>query len=140
MGTERIIVAGYGLENLQMDIQDECPKDTICPNLWFRYVINVKKAIKGKAEGQLIAVRKQHGKLEMDSGEVSIFILSKIDDINLQKKLKAKFYVEEYSTPKTVYCFKSELEHIGLVTEDEITYTPSGMWKTHCIKEDALSN
>ncbi len=40
-GTERIIVAGNGLENLQMDIQDECPKDTICPNLWFRYVINV---------------------------------------------------------------------------------------------------
>ncbi len=85
-GTERIIVAGYGLENLQMDIQDECPKDTICPNLWFRYVINVKKAIKGNAEGQLIAVRKQHGELEMDRGEVSIFILSKIDDSNLQKK------------------------------------------------------
>ncbi len=139
-GSERIIVAGYGLENLQMDIQDECPKDTICPNLWFRYVINVKKAIKGNAEGQLIAVRKQHGELEMDRGEVSIFILSKIDDSNLQKKLNAEFYVEEYSKPKTVYCFNSELEHIGLVTEDEITYTPSGMWKTHCIKEDELSN
>lgn len=139
-GNERIIVAGYGMENLQMDIQDECPKDTICPNLWFRYAINVKKAIKGKAEGQLIAVRKQHGKLEMDEEEVSIFVLSKIEDINLQKKLKAKFYVEEYSKPKTVYCFNSELEQIGLVTGEEISYTPSGMWETHCINDDELSN
>lgn len=139
MGDELIIVAGYGVENSQMDIQDECPKDTICPDLWFRYVVNVKKAIKGKVEGQLIAVRKQHGELEMNKGEVSIFILRKIDDHNLQKKLKAKFYLEEYSRPKTVYCFDSKLENLGLVTDDEITFTPSGMWETYCISDSQVS-
>ncbi len=139
-GKELIIVSGYGINNDYLDVQVDCPENTICSNSWFKYRIKVKDIKLGgkKLNGEVTAIRKQHATLVMDKDELAIFVLSEIDEADIQKRFNAKYYVHEFSRPKTVYCFDEKLEKLGLEAEDEITYHPIGMWETQCINHEEL--
>lgn len=138
-GKEVIIVSGYGVENNYLDVHDDCPASTICSNSWFKYTIKVKDTLRGKKlDGEVIAIKKQHATFVMDKSELAIFVLSEISDVDIQKKFNAKYYVHEFSRPKTVYCFNEKLENLNLEVEDEISYHPIGMWETQCMNKDEL--
>ncbi len=134
-----IVVSGYGLGNELMDISEDCPRNFICPNSWFKYSIKVKRVISGKQlKGKVVAVKKQHATFIMDKKELAVFVLSEILDPGTRKELNANYYVHDFSRPKTIYCFNSKINDLGLKTEDEISYHPVGMGETRCINKDEL--
>lgn len=136
---ELIIVSGYAIENNYLDIHEECPTNTICSNSWFKYKIKVNNVILGeKLDDEVIAIKKQHASLMIDKSELAVFVLSKIKDTAVKRKFNAKYYVHEFSRPKTIYCFNENLEKLGLEHEDEVSYHPFGMWNTQCINREEL--
>lgn len=134
-----LVVSGYGIENKMMDIEENCPPQTLCPNNWFKYKIIVKESLKGDVTtGSLVGVKKQHDQFEMEPEELSIFVLQEIKDESLRKKLDSDYFIVEYSRPKLIYCFNSDLKALDLEPDDLIVSEPAGMWKQECIDSAEL--
>lgn len=130
-----LVVSGYGIKNEIMNIEESCPPQTICPNYWYRYEIKVRDVLlnSGEAKGNLVGVRKQHDQFIMPPEELSVFVLKKIKDAKLRKKLNSDYLVVDFSRPKTIYCFNLDAKALGVELDDLITIEPAGMWKQECI-------
>jgi len=134
-----IVVSGYGIENKMMNIEENCPPQTLCPNHWYKYKITVKEVLKGKVgKRSLVGVKKQHDQFEMEPDELSVFVLKEIKDEKLRKKLNSDYLVVDFSPPKVIYCFNMDIKSLGLEPADLIISEPAGMWKQECIDSTEL--
>ena len=111
---ELLVVSGYGLENKFMNIEESCPPQALCFNSWYKYKIIVKEALQGEVpKGNLVGVKKQHAQFVMMPEVLSVFVLRKIKDKALKKKLGSDYLVVEFSYPKTIYCFNVAPQALG---------------------------
>jgi hypothetical protein len=89
---------------------DQLSEPAICMEAWVGWEIKVKKTLSGRTVmGRVRAARFQH--IELNARQMklySLFVLKPIEDARIRMTLGADYYLEEASTPKTMYCFDRE--------------------------------
>jgi len=86
--------------------------DAICMNVYYLYKINVQHIISGKPlKGIIKAARYQHARYMYRSSENAVFVIERITNKNTIQLLNAEYFVTEYITPKTTYCFSEKLDY-----------------------------
>lgn len=130
-----MVVLGKLVTNEPMSyVKDECPENAICMRSWWKSVIRVEKTVQGRPlSGRVTAAVMQHTRLNARYKKaVRLFVLVPIDDPAQRAKLRADYYLEEMSEPRSMFCFAKDPRALGLTA---IAYTAgTGDDTTYCFE------
>jgi len=99
------VVSGRAISNTHMNyVKFDCPKGYICLDGWFRWIIDVKKTLRGPTvTGRVIAARMQHTTvIPSYERRLRTFILSPIEDPKRRAHLRSDYYLISTSLAEQV--------------------------------------
>jgi len=107
------VVLGVDLsQTIIKGVQTPCVNDgeLICNGVWVRWKIRTGETLSGPSiSGRITAAMVQHG-LFVSSRK--LFVLKPIDDPEVRKMLGANYFLEEFSTPREMYCLDKKPESL----------------------------
>jgi len=134
-----IVVLGRLVTNEPMSyVQDECPENAICMRSWWKSVIRVDKTVKGRPlSGRVTAAVMQHTWLNSRYKKaVRLFVLAPIEDPAERARLRADYYLDGMSEPRSMFCLAKDPRALGL-TEKKYT-AGAGEDTTYCFELPGL--
>jgi hypothetical protein len=122
---EYVSLFGKALEQKYLpDVAPACPDGGICMDVVYRWTIQIDKVLSGQLSGRTVkAARIQHTQYIYADQHQALYVLSRIEDEEKRKLLGADYWLEEYASPRTVYCLESNIGY-GLEDNDSVTLLP----------------
>ena len=115
------VVLGRALSDKYINkVKIECPADTICLDVWFKWVIEAERTINGpRLAGRVVAARLQHVDVTNTFlKSLRLFVLRPIDDEKQRSLLGADYYLVDMSKPSEMYCLWLDPKTEDLSTDD----------------------
>ncbi len=98
----------------------DCPEGNICMNSPYRFEIKVESLLQRELTTDVIkAARIQHSKYVSFPKTKQLFVIREIEDKEKQDLLGSKYWLEEYSKPKTIYCLSKSGKQYGIEDNSE---------------------
>jgi len=102
------------------DVEQVCPEGHICMDVVYRWTIRIDKVVSGQLDGRTVkAAQIQHSEYIDAHKHQALYVLSRIEDEHKRKLLGADYWIEEYASPRTVYCMPPDRDY-GIKDNDAI--------------------
>ena len=115
------VVIGRAMSNTYIEgVQVECPKDAICMDGWFRWLIRADETIAGPKIGGIIrAAAVQHTDVVSTyQNRLRLFVLEPITAARQRERLHADYYLRDQSLEYPMYCLDQDPGRLGIGAED----------------------
>ncbi len=111
------VLVGRATAQEDLDLQ-ACPADDggICMSAWFRWTLQVDHALQGpKIKGRIVVANRQHSRSQnWYLRELRLFVVTPIEDPLLRQRLRANYFLEDFSRRLPMYCLSLDPDDLGL--------------------------
>ena len=117
---EDTVALGRVISHKYMDVELDCPKDYICMDVWYRWIISIDRTLSGPpVKGRVVAAHLQHTDLNKRfERSLRLFVLRPLSDPARRDELKADYHLLEVSPENEMYCIQHDPSTYGLAVEN----------------------
>jgi len=92
----------------------DCPPDSFCWHVWYRWKIRVERTLTGpQLPASIVAVMSQHTGLVRPYPH-RVFVVSPIEDPETRARLHADYFVDDMATAAAMQCMELDPRQLGL--------------------------
>jgi hypothetical protein len=111
------VLVGHAISQEDLDLQ-ACPDDDpgLCMSSWFRWTLQIDRTLQGPAiKGRIATAHRQHSRYQKwYQKEVSLFVVTPIEDPQQRQRLRADYFLEDFSQRLPMYCLSLDPADLGL--------------------------
>jgi len=132
-----IVAFGRATANVYADAGPECPADLICLDSWYRFTLQIDRALHGRVgKRRIYAVRLQHSSVNRQYlKSLRLFVLEPIPGADTRRALGADYYLKQASPRHEAYCIGGAPGDVGARPESMLVVSKD----RYCFEESALS-